>query len=88
MASDITQNSLPKRPNRQPRSYRIRNRTFLRLKRESRNLSQADLAAFIGVSRSAVAHWESGANGGIAPEHAELISIVLDEPMKALFTVD
>lgn len=67
------------------RSYRIRNRTFLRLKRESRNLSQAEMAAFIGVSRSAVTHWESGVNPCVEIDHAELIATLLDEPMKALF---
>lgn len=67
------------------RSYRVRDRMFLRLKRESRNLSQADMAAFIGVSRSAVAHWESGANPRVEIDHAELIATLLDEPMKALF---
>jgi DNA-binding transcriptional regulator YiaG len=70
------------------RSYRIRDRKFLQLKRKSRRLSQANLAAFIGVSRSAVTHWESGANAGIAPDHAVLIAIVLDEPLHALFVME
>lgn len=73
---------------RPPRAYHIRDRRFLRLKRESRSLSQADLAKFIGVSRSAVTHWESGANLRVSPEHGELIAIVLDEPIHALFVVD
>jgi transcriptional regulator with XRE-family HTH domain len=58
---------------------------FLRLKRESRNLSQADMAAFIGVSRSAVTHWESGMNPCVDERNAELIAVLLDEPMQALF---
>jgi DNA-binding XRE family transcriptional regulator len=43
------------------------------------------MAAFIGVSRSAVTHWESGANPCVEIVHAELIAMLLDEPMKALF---
>lgn len=88
MASDITQNSAPKRTRKTHRSYRIRDRLFLRLKRKSRNLTQSDLAAFIGVSRSAVTHWESGANPHIEPVYAERIAILLDEPLKALFSRD
>lgn len=43
------------------------------------------MAAFIGVSRSAVTHWESGVNPCVEIDHAELIATLLDEPMKALF---
>lgn len=88
MATDIDQNSGSKRTKGLHRSYRIRDRLFLRLKRKSRNLTQSDLAKFIGVSRSAVTHWESGANPCIEPVYAERIAILLDEPLKTLFSCD
>jgi transcriptional regulator with XRE-family HTH domain len=88
MASDATEQAASADVRQAPRVYTIRDRRFLRLKRESRNLSQADLAKFIGVSRSAVTHWESGANVGVSPEHGELVAIILDEPLHALFVVD
>jgi DNA-binding XRE family transcriptional regulator len=85
VASNINQRAVAKRTPDKPRSYRIRDRVFLRLKRESRNLTQAQLAMFVGVSRSAVTHWESGTNPCIDPIYAERIATVLDEPLKALF---
>jgi DNA-binding XRE family transcriptional regulator len=88
VASEIAQNSAPNRTKKVHRSYRIRDRLFLKLKRKSRNLTQSDLAAFIGVSRSAVTHWESGANPCIEPIYAERIATLLDEPLKALFSRD
>jgi transcriptional regulator with XRE-family HTH domain len=68
--------------------YRIRNPLFLRLKRKSRDLSQAELAASVGVSRSAVTHWESGANPRMEADFAERVATVLDEPLETLFTRD
>lgn len=88
MASDLTGRQYSKRTRSGRRSYRIRDRLFLRLKRRSRNLSQADLASSIGVSRSAVTHWESGANPCIESVYAERMAVVLDEPLHALFVQD
>jgi transcriptional regulator with XRE-family HTH domain len=88
VASRFTQNSVPARTKSVPRSYRIRDRLFLRLKRKSRNLTQSDLAAFVGVSRSAVTHWESGVNPCIESIYAERVATVLDEPVRALFVRD
>jgi transcriptional regulator with XRE-family HTH domain len=81
VASDVNGRAAPKRT-----PDRLRDRLFLRLKRESRNLTQAELAMFVGVSRSAVTHWESGVNPCIEPVYAERVATVLDEPIRALFT--
>jgi DNA-binding transcriptional regulator YiaG len=88
MTSNLSRQAAQQRAGYPQRSYRIRDRKFLQLKRESRHLSQANLAAFIGVSRSAVTHWESGTNTGIAPAHAELIAIILDEPLHTLCVME
>lgn len=54
--------------------------------RKARNMSQADLAAIIGVKRSTLAMWESGAN--MPPTKylvavAEALGCTVDELLKA-----
>lgn len=41
----------------------------IRTLRESRKLSQEDMAKIIGISGAAVSQWESGATKGIRPEN-------------------
>lgn len=41
----------------------------IRTLRESRKLSQEDLAKIVGISGAAVSQWESGATRGIRPEN-------------------
>ena len=66
-------------------SYLIKDRAFLRAVRRSRGMTQDDVAEIVGVSRSAVAHWEIGRNRGVSPTHAHRLARALIEPLDAIF---
>ena len=49
----------------------------IKKRREELGLEQKDIANIIGISKSAVSQWESGAVKGIRPEHLLKLAEIL-----------
>lgn len=63
--------SLPPRPSISPRTFG----EWLRACREGEKLDQADVASMVGVSRSAVCHWEDDGAIPVKENHDKLLTI-------------
>lgn len=68
-------------------AIRERQRLTLRTVRESRKLSQRQLATAIGVSNAAVSQWEAGTSAPTAPNQMK-IAKALGVPWSTLFGLD
>lgn len=79
---------MPDRPPLGRSSFPIRDPASIRRARLERGMTQGDVAAFVGVSRSAVAHWEIGTNTGVTVQYAYRLASALAVEFTSLFVTE